>query len=240
MKTISKKNNQITFTAEIDESLANAVRRYIDQIPILAVDEVEISKNDSPLYDETVAHRIGMVPLKMDKTIDEKSVEQLTLIAKKDGVIYSEELKGRISPVYGKIPLTVLKKGQELEILATARTGKGNTHSKYSPGFMFYRNSVNVKIDKDCLKEVVNTCPQKILALKDGKISVTDESKCDMCELCVEFCKKTGKGKIDLVPTKELVITVEGFGQIPEEEIFKRAIEVLKDDLKELAKKIAK
>ena len=72
MKTINKKNNQITFTANIDESLANAIRRYIDQIPILAVDEVEISKNDSPLYDETVAHRIGMVPLKMDKTIDEK------------------------------------------------------------------------------------------------------------------------------------------------------------------------
>lgn len=101
MKTISKKNNQITFTAEVSESLANAVRRYIDQIPILAVDEVEISKNDSPLYDETVAHRIGMVPLKMDKTIDEKSVEQLTLIAKKEGIIYSEEMKGRVSPVYG-------------------------------------------------------------------------------------------------------------------------------------------
>lgn len=240
MKPISKKNNQITFTAEIDESLANTIRRYIDQIPILAVDEVEISKNDSPLYDETVAHRIGMIPLKMDKTIDEKSVEQLTLVAKKEGIVYSEELKGRVAPVYGKIPLTVLKKGQELEILATARTGKGSTHSKYSPGFMFYRNSVNVKFDKDCLKEVIDTCPQKILTLKDGKISVSDELKCDMCELCAEFCKKAGKGKVDIIPTKELIITVEGFGQIPEEEIFKRAIEVLKDDLKELTKKISK
>ena len=240
MKALTKKNNQIIFTAEVEESLANAVRRYIDQIPILAVDEVEISKNDSPLYDETVAHRIGMVPLKMDKTITEESVEQLTLVAKKDGIIYSEELKGRISPVYGKIPLTVLKKGQELEILATARMGKGSTHSKYSPGFMFYRNLVNVKADKDCLKEVVNACPQKILALKDGKIVATDELKCDMCELCVEFCKKTGKGKVDLVPTNELVITVESFGQIPEEDIFVKSVEVLKNDLKEVAKKIAK
>ena len=53
MKIIDKKDNQITFSAEVDESLANAVRRYVDQIPILAIDEVEISKNDSPLYDES-------------------------------------------------------------------------------------------------------------------------------------------------------------------------------------------
>ena len=72
MKIINKKNNQMTFSAEIDESLANAIRRYVDQIPILAIDEVEISKNDSPLYDETVAHRIGLIPLKMEKTISEK------------------------------------------------------------------------------------------------------------------------------------------------------------------------
>ncbi|VVB83517.1 DNA-directed RNA polymerase subunit D [uncultured archaeon] len=240
MKTINKKNNQITFTLEADESLANAIRRYVDQIPILAVDEVEISKNDSPLYDETVAHRIGMIPLKMDKTIDEKSVEQLTLVAKKDGVIYSEELKGRVSPVYDKIPITVLKKGQELEILATAKVGKGSTHSKFSPGLMFYRNSVKVKIDKDCPKEVVNVCPQKILVLDNGKVAVIDEEKCDMCEACVDFCKKVGKDSIELIPSKELIITVESFGQISEDEIFKRAIAVLKDDLKEFAKKISK
>jgi DNA-directed RNA polymerase alpha subunit len=76
MKVITKKNNQITFSAEVDESLANAVRRYVDQIPILAVDEVEISKNDSPLYDETVAHRIGMIPLKMDKSMDERALSR--------------------------------------------------------------------------------------------------------------------------------------------------------------------
>jgi DNA-directed RNA polymerase subunit D len=240
MKVINKKYNQITFSAEIEESLANAIRRYVDQIPILAIDEVEISKNDSPLYDETVAHRIGLVPLKMDKSINEKSTEQLALIAKKDGIIYSEELKGKVSPVYDKIPITVLKKGQELEILATARVGKGSKHTKFSPGFMYYRNAVKVKIDKDCLKEVVNVCPQKILAVEGGKVIITDEDKCDMCEACTDFCRKMKKDSIEITPTKELIITVESFGQIDEEEIFKRALDVLKDDLKEVAKKIAK
>ena len=61
-----------------------------------------------------------------------------------------------------------------------------------------------------------------------------------MCEVCTDYCTKVGKNSIELTPTEELLITVESFGQISEEEIFKRAIEVLKDDLKEVAKKIAK
>jgi DNA-directed RNA polymerase subunit D len=240
MKILDKKDNQITFTAEIDESLANAIRRYIDQIPILAVDEVEISKNDSPLYDETIAHRIGLVPLKMDKTISEKSVEQISLVAKKDGVIYSEDMKGKVKPVYDKIPITVLKKGQELEILATAKVGIGSKHSKFSPGLMFYRNMIKVKVDKDCPKEIINSCPVGIFGLEAGKVVVIDENKCDMCEMCVDLARKMGKNCIELTPTGELVITIESFGQIDEKEIFKRAIEILQDDLKEVLKKISK
>ena len=240
MKIIDKKDHQITFSTELDESLANAIRRYVDQISILAVDEVEISKNDSPLYDETIAHRIGLVPLKMDKTISEKSVEPITLIAKKDGIIYSEEMKGKVKPVYDKIPITILKKGQELEILATARVGKGSRHSKFSPGLMFYRNLIKVKVDRDCPKEIINSCPLGVFGLEDGKVAVIDENKCDMCEMCVDMARKMGKNSIELTPTGELVITIESFGQIDEKEIFKRAIEILQDDLKEVSKKISK
>ena len=240
MKVMDKKNNQVTFSAELDESLANAIRRYVDQIPILAIDEVEISKNDSPLYDETIAHRIGLIPLKMDKTTSEKTVEEITLVAKKDGIVYSEEMKGKIDPVYDKIPVTVLKKGQELEILATARVGKGSKHSKFSPGLMFYRNLIKIKVDKDCPKEVINVCPQKVFDLEAGKVSVIDENKCDMCEACTDLCRKMGKNSIELTPTEELVITVESFGQINEEDIFKKAIKILKEDLEEVSKKISK
>jgi DNA-directed RNA polymerase subunit D len=240
MKTMNKKENQITFSAELDESLANAIRRYIDQIPILAIDEVEISKNDSPLYDETIAHRMGLIPLKMDKTVNEKSVEEITLIAKKDGMVYSEEMKGKIKPVHDKIPITVLKKGQELEILATARVGKGNNHSKFSPGLMFYRNLIKINVDKDCPKEIVNACPQKVFGIENGKVSVIEENKCDMCEACTDLCRKMGKNSIELIPTENLAITVESFGQISEEDIFKKAVNILKEDLEEVSKKIGK
>jgi len=240
MKIMNKKDSQITFSSEIDESLANAIRRYVDQIPVLAIDEVEISKNDSPLYDETIAHRMGLIPLKMDKTVSEKTIEEVTLVAKKDGIVYSEEMKGKVKPVYDKIPITVLKKGQELEILATAKVGKGSKHSKFSPGIMFYRNLIKVKVDKDCPKEIANACPQNVFSLESGKVSVVDEDKCDMCEACVDLARKMGKNCIELIPTGDLVITIESFGQMDEEDIFKRAIKILKEDLEEVSKKISK
>lgn len=241
MKIIEKKDNEITFTAEIEESLANAMRRYLNQIPILAIDEVEISKNDSPLYDETIAHRIGLIPLKMNKTMGEKTTSQLKLSSKKGGMVYSGEFVGKLKVVYDEIPITSLKKGQELELVATTKVGKGVNHPKFSSGLVFYRNVVDIKISKDCPKEVINICPQKIFELKGDKVATKDVEKCDVCEACIELCKKKRKkDAINLIPTKNLMITIESWGQLSIEEMIKRTIEILKKDLKEVSKKISK
>jgi DNA-directed RNA polymerase subunit D len=238
MKTINKTNDKIVFSAEIEESLANAVRRYINQIPILAVDELEISKNDSVLYDETVAHRIGLIPLRAKKAITEKTTAELKLDVKKEGMVYSGELQGDVEVVYDKMPITLLTKGQELSVVATVKAGKGSEHAKFSPGLMFYRNIVNLKIDKDCPKEVVEACPEKILKSEGGKIIVDDNQKCDMCEACVEVCQKHGKESIKFSPTQELLITVESFGQMEVKNIFKKALEILEKDLEEISSKL--
>jgi len=239
MKKIDKKDNKIVFSAETDESLANAIRRYINRIPLVAIDEVEISRNDSPLYDETIAHRIGLIPLKMGK-VDEKKPIEFKLNVKKEGAVYSEELKGDVKVVYDKIPITILKKGQELELIGRARVGLGVRHPKFSPGIMFYRNIFDIKLDKDCPKEVVNICPQRIFELKDGNVKVNDASRCDMCEACTEFCKKQKKNSITLMPTKELMIVLESWGQLSVNEMLNKSIETLKRDLKEISKIVSK
>jgi len=237
MKLVEKKDNKIIFTVELNESLANAIRRYTNQIPVLAINEIELSKNDSPLYDETIAHRVGLIPLKNE---DSKKIGKLKLNTKKEGTIYSEELKGDVKIVYDKMPITLLNKGQELEFSATVKAGKGSEHSKFSPGLMFYRNVFELKLEKNCPKEVIENCPQNILKLKDGRIIVEDDFKCDACETCVEFCKKNGKDSIEIVPTKELLVTLESFGQLSVEEMFKKSIEALKKDLAEVSKKVSK
>lgn len=236
MKIIEKKENKLIFIVEANESILNAIRRYVNQILVLAVDEIEVSKNDSPLYDETIAHRIGLIPLKNES----KTNGKLKLDVKKEGIVYSEELKGDFKIVQGKIPITLLGKGQELELVATVKTGKGNEYSKFSPGLIFYRNVFEIKADKNCPKEVIKNCPKNLLKLKGGRIIIDDAFKCDSCDACVEFCKKNGKEAIEIIPTKELLVTIESFGQLSVENMFKKSIEVLKKDLTELSKKLSK
>lgn len=229
--------NKISFNLELEESLANSLRRYINQVLVLAIDEVEISKNDSPLYDETVAHRMGLIPLRSSKAISEKTSGDMKLNSSKEGYVYSGEMKGDFEVVYDKMPITLLNKNQEFEIKAKVKSGRGVEHAKFSPGIMFYRDVFDVKVDKDCPEEVVKLCPKKVFSLDKGKVVVENSEKCDMCEVCTEYCKKHKNESIKIAPKSELVITVESFGQITPKEMFEKSIDALKKDLNELAKK---
>jgi DNA-directed RNA polymerase alpha subunit len=149
MKLIKKNDNQIIFEAEISDSLANAVRRYVLEIPTLAIDEIEVFKNGSALYDEMIAHRLGLVPLKMSKSLSEKNTPKMKLSVKKEGAVYAENLKGGPEIVYPKTPITVLEKDQEIEVLAQTKVGKGKEHSKFSPGAIFYRGADDSKREQE-------------------------------------------------------------------------------------------
>lgn len=236
MKKIEKSGNQLVFTAEIDETLANSIRRYINQIPIMAVDEIEISRNDSALYDETIAHRIGLIPLKMEGT---KKEGKLKLDIKKEGMVYSGDLKGSPAIVYKNIPITILNNNKELQLVATVKLGKGSEHSKFSPGLMFYRKIVEITLDKEFYEEVKKTFPNAEIKEKGDKITVIDNKKKEIADFCEGLANKKKK-KVEILPKDELVITVESFGQMSVESIFKKSIDTLKKDLASMAKEIAK
>ena len=255
MAMLQKSKEKIVFSIEAGESaesLANAIRRSVSDIPILAIDEVEFYKNDSALYDEIIAHRLGLVPLKMENLTEfekcsckgkgcGKCTIQLKLTATGPCTVYSKSLKGGAKPVYENIPIVILDKGQELELVAKARLGRGAEHVKFSPGLVFYRNKAEIIIDRECdlCEECVKACPLKILA-KDKKISAKDIEQCDLCEACVEACKKKKKGKsyITIKPTNEIIFFIESWGQIEAKEILQEAVKTLNKNLGEVDKEI--
>ncbi len=256
IKIISKDKERIIFETDMSEEIANAIRRSVLEIPILAVDEVEFFKNDSALYDEIIAHRLGLVPLIKEKSVTErekckckgkgcsKCSVDLKIKAKGPCTVYSKDLKGRAKPAYENIPIGILNEGQELELVARAKLGKGTEHAKYSPGLVYYRNLSKIEINKDFnaeeCKECIEACPQKILKVDKNKVKINDEEiwKCDLCEACVEACKKHGKNAIKVEKDENLVFFIESWGQLNAKDIFVNSISALNSNLKELSKKV--
>jgi DNA-directed RNA polymerase subunit D len=248
MKIIQKTNEKVIFSAEIDESFANAIRRSVNEIPVLAIDEVEIYKNDSALYDEIIANRLGLVPLVMEKGMNfkeecsckgkdcAKCTVQLKLSKKGPGTVYSSDLKGKAEAVYEKMPIVILREEQELELVAYARLGLGKDHAKFSPGLVYYRNLADIEIkNSEALKKCSEACPLGFIS-SDKKEGISDVWKCDMCEACVEACKKEGIEGVIVKPTGEIVFFIESWGQMYAKDIFENAIDALRDNLKIVSK----
>lgn len=153
----SAKGKLILEIKDASEWFANTLRRLcIAEVPTLAIELVEIHKNDAITYDEILSHRLGLIPLTTDlagyKLATEEEFEsqeflaqssvKFTLHAKGPCVVHAKDLKGKdpkVKPVYGEMPIVKLLEGQEVELEATAVLGQGRRHAKWSPCHAYFR-----------------------------------------------------------------------------------------------------
>jgi len=229
MKIIENRPEKLVLRMDANISLANAIRRSVDEIPTLAIDEVEIFKNDSALYDEFLAHRIGLIPLKTDNKMGEKTSIDLKLVKKGPCTVYSGDFSGRADIIFDKCPLTLLGKGQEIELVGTAKIGRGTDHTKHTPGFCYYRT----------LSEVKSKNPNVERIVKNSNRIFTPEMKgtswiCDLNDSEIEEVKKLDKEAIS--ESNEIIFFVESFGQIDSKEIFTKAVDSLNKNLADFEK----
>ena len=229
---------------------SNALRRImLSEVPVMAIEEVEIKKNSSALYDEVISHRLGLIPMTTDlgsyelpqnqTDIDERKAKcTLQLILKEKGpkVVYASDLKSadpKVKPVYGKIPIVKLLKDQEIELSAVAILGKGKDHSKWSPGQVWYTYNPKIKINnvKD-MEKFKHLFPPQIFA-KDGKISEDLILKNNLVDAVAHVNEDIIKVQYD---DTEFIFTLESWGQLAPKEIITTAFDILDQKLDELEK----
>lgn len=226
-----KDKMKVVFETDMNISLANALRRSVNEIPILAIDEIDIYKNDSALYDEIVAHRFGLVPLKNQKLKKDGKIEfKLKVKGNTDGKnVLSGDLGDDV--VYPEMPIVYLENGQELEVVARAVVGLGKEHAKHVPGLVYYRNFPEIKItaEGEKQKELAELYPH--IFEFDGKLKVKDAWKCDLDnEDLKDF------DGVSVSYSGNLIFVIESWGMIEAKEIFTESAKALKSNLSELTK----
>ena len=247
-----KSDTKIVFKlAGSDASYVNTLRRlFIAHVPVMAIEDVELRRNDSGLYDEMIAHRLGLLPLSTDlksynlpsecKCKGEgcaKCQLKLTLKAKGPCTVYSGDMKSKdpaVKPVFTKMPIVKLLDGQELELEATAMLGIGKTHAKWSPCLSFYREEADIKIEKqpEDPEKIAEQCPENVFEVKKDKLEIKKDkaADCTLCNACVDL----SEGKIKVEPNGDFIVTVESWGQLESKDIVAKAIDAFDEQLDEL------
>jgi DNA-directed RNA polymerase subunit D len=234
MEMIKNTAEEITFKTDINVSLANAIRRSVGEVPTLAIVEADIYKNDSALYDEIIAHRLGLISLKNQKMKKDDVIEfKLKAKGKGDGeMLLAGEMGDDV--VYPETPIVLLADGQNLELVARAKAGKGIDHAKFMPGLAYYKHLPTIKLSGEGEKqtELVSLYPE-VFEMYGEKVRVKDAWKCDLDNEDME--EYPG---VEISFGGNLIFSIESWGQIEAKKIFVEACKALKDNLSEVSKAV--
>lgn len=249
--------------------VANALRRcLVSEIPKMAIETVEFHlgpirdeegneyESVSPLFDEIVSHRLGLVPIPTD--LDLFTYKELctcggegcpnctimySLNKKGAGEVYS----GDLEPLGGNelrvkdelIPIVKLGPGQAILVYASAQLGTARRHAKFQvTNGVGYKYCPTVTINRakcDDGDACIKACPRDVFGKKDDMTIVVDADACTLCMACVEACS-TKAISVKGDPTK-FVFEFETDGSLSAQKTLLKAFEILEkkfEDFKDL------
>jgi DNA-directed RNA polymerase subunit D len=237
----------------ITPAFANGIRRaMIADVPTFSVDTVRVIENSSVMFDEQIAHRLGLVPLTTPEPGEFELGETVTLSLDVQGpdTAYSGDIvssDAMVEPADGNVPIIDLKEGQRLEVEADAVLDVGREHAKHQGGVAVgYRHLQRVEVvgdagefesqDPNILRGVIEEGAAEHAAdetAEDGDLVPTDAFENDLTN------RYPGKEvEVHDVP-EAFVFHVETDGSFTVEELVLRAAGSLGDRAAELEDKVA-
>ncbi|MFB6095402.1 MAG: DNA-directed RNA polymerase subunit D [Halodesulfurarchaeum sp.] len=219
----------------ITPALANGIRRAIlADVPTLSIDTVRFVENSSVMFDEQLALRLGLVPLRTpEEEFDEESTVTLALDVEGPGTAYSGDLVSsdpQVEPAEKNIPIIELKEDQRLEIEAEATLGRGREHAKHQGGVAVgYRHLQEVEVVGDSA-EYGDDEPDIVRGVieDDGELIPTESFDHDLRNRYPEK-------EVEVTDVEEaFVFHVESDGSMPVDDLVKRAVQSLWDRADEL------
>lgn len=256
---------------DVDPNFTNALRRtLVSNVPKMAIEDVEFhlgpirgeegeeSESVTPLFDEVIAHRLGMIPIPTDLELFTYRDEckdcagegcpncsiMYSLNKKGPCMVYSGDLEpvgdSTLKVVDEKIPIVKLGSGQAMLVYATAILGTGKDHAKWQVaqgvGYKFFP-VIEVDCDTcDFCGTCAEACPRGVFSVKKKSIEVKSPLSCNFCMTCVEECPKKCIS-VEGDRTK-IHFHLETDGSLKAIEALRFALDSLAEKLKSLGKKV--
>ena len=159
LKEGNKPSNWIRFKIKGPVSFVNALRRtIISNIPVLAIEDLKLLRNNSIVYDEMLGLRLGLIPIRADPEVYMgKKNFKIAFVLKGEGpgTLYSRDLQPmdpEIIPAFPNIPIAKMVEGQAIELEAWATVNTAKEHTKWQAGHAFYK-----QLDEDTFEMYVES-----------------------------------------------------------------------------------
>ncbi len=258
-------------------AMANALRRtLLSDLPKMAIHKVDFHlgpltdetgkeyESSTPLFDEIIAHRLGMVPIPtyLDDFVFQDECEcggegcpscTIEYFLQKYGpcTVYSGDLLPMTDPSHREafkvkdefIPIVELVNGQGISIIATAVMGTAKKHVKWQVcNGVGYKYRPVVEIDpkeasRDDVLECAEICPKKVFEVRNGELVVVNEIDCSLCKACVEHIRD-GKGITVKGDDTCFVFQFETDGSYTAQDALGEALKILKEEAEEFVDQI--
>jgi DNA-directed RNA polymerase alpha subunit len=131
--------------SQANEAIANTLRRsMMVKVPTLAIKELHINQNESGLFDEVLANRMGQIPLTIPENVDEDDTVHIAVQQEGPGAVHAEDIKAdndEAEPVNPEALIVELKEEQELTLEGEAVLSTGQEHAKHQGGTIGYQKT---------------------------------------------------------------------------------------------------